>query len=841
MIKKKQATKTPKKVVRRAAAPAAPVIPPGVIDLSDSANRAILAAYGLTEEHVGLVAHRREAVSAAFPALLDAFYARIASQRDTQTILEKWSSVDRQRPVLERYLRGIFNGRIDADYVQHRKVVGRTHDRIDLPASYFVTMYTVVEAHLLRAGEDHAHLKGEALAKYQDAVARMLRFDMALVLSYFDEARRQRIAEVVQGRLNPIDRIMGVIEFQVDGTILTANENFLKVVGYTLEDIRGKHHRMFVDPAYAASPEYGAFWESLNRGQPQAGEFKRQSKGGSDVWIQASYNPVYDESGKVIRVVKFATDITQVKVRNSDFESQVTAINKAMAVIELGLDGTVLNANENFTRLVGYSLDELKGRHHRMFVDPATAESVEYSEFWRNLREGRYQPSDFKRYGKGGKQVWMRATYNPIMDLNGKVSKILKLAADVTEAKDAQAKQEALAREIEKNAQAADRFLEEAGEVLERVAARDLCARVEGEHEGAYERLKLLLNSAVENLDGALYQVSSASNEVSTACNEITGASQALAQATSRSAGTIEEVTSNLQEMVSMATQNARNSQEARSLADAARGSADKGAENMAKLSQSIEKIKASSDETAKIIKTIDDIAFQTNLLALNAAVEAARAGDAGRGFAVVAEEVRNLAMRSAEAARMTAQMIEGSVKNAEQGVQYNREVLENLGEINTRVRRVGEVMQEIAAASEVQSQTVSQVNIAMDELSKLTQQNAATSEETASAAEELTGQSNSLIEMVGDFALTANEPAAVEPPARQRPAAMASSRRTAAPIRGKQRPPTIRPAPPVRALPPLRAPAPRPKVNGANGTNGSTRSSAAAAFPLDDEILGKF
>ncbi|MFO0614683.1 MAG: methyl-accepting chemotaxis protein [Polyangiaceae bacterium] len=836
MIKKKQATKTPKKVVR-SAAESAPVIPPGIIDLHEASSRSILAAYGLTEEHIGLVAYRRDAVAPVFPALLDGFYAKVGSQRETQVILDKFSTVERQRPVLERYLRTLFGGRIDADFVQHRKTVGRIHDRIELPASYFVTMYTVVEAHLLGAGEKHANLKGEALEKYRDAVSRLLRFDMALVLSFFDEARRQRIAEVVQGRLNPIDRIMAVVEFQVDGTILSANENFLKVMGYSLDEIKGKHHRLFVDPAYAASAEYGVFWESLNRGQPHAGEFRRQAKGGADIWIQASYNPVFDESGKVIRVVKFATDVTQMKIRSSDFESQVTAINKAMAVIELGLDGTVLRANENFTRLVGYSLDEIKGRHHRMFVDAATADSAEYSEFWRNLREGRYQPGDFRRIGKGGKQVWMRATYNPILDLNGKVVKILKLAADVTEAKEAQAKQEALAKEIELNAQAADRFLEEAGSVLERIAARDLATRVEGDHEGPYARLKTLLNSAVENLDAALYQVSSASIEVSTACNEITGASQALAQATSRGAGTIEEVTSNLQEMVSMATQNARNSQEARSLADAARGSADKGADNMAKLSQSIEKIKASSDETAKIIKTIDDIAFQTNLLALNAAVEAARAGDAGRGFAVVAEEVRNLAMRSAEAARMTAQMIEGSVKNAEQGVQYNREVLENLGEINTRVRRVGEVMQEIAAASEVQSQTVSQVNIAMDELSKLTQQNAATSEETASAAEELTGQSNGLIDMVSEFVLSASEPAA-DPPPRQKSVASASARRSVAPVRGRPRPPANRPAPPAR--PALRAPVPTSHANGAHGMHGSARS-AAAAFPLDDDLLTKF
>ncbi len=840
MATKQSGTSAKKSAVKKTAAKRsapkrkAPKVKLQVADfaVSDHAARATIAAHGLLPEDMALLLSKRDLVGPAFPGLLDEFYSKLMENAELRAIIEKHSSVERQRPVLERYLRALFDGRIDEPFLKHRELVGRIHDRIDLPASYFITMYTILEKHLLAAGRERAKLKGDAYKRYEEAVVRALRVDMALVLTAFDESRRGRMSEVVEARLKPIDRVMAVIEFTPDGTVIEANENFLKTIGYTLEEIKGKHHRLFMDPTQAHTAEYTEFWAALGRGQLQAGEFRRIAKGGRELWLQCSYNPVYDRQGKVVRVAKFATDVTAAKVKNADYESQVNAIHKAMAVIEFNLDGTIISANENFLKVVGYSKEEVVGRHHRTFVDPAYAGSPDYAELWRQLGEGRYLAADFKRVAKGGREIWLRASYNPIFDLHGKTIKVVKLASDVTEAKAAEAKQEELAREIEKNAKAADTFLDEAGNVLERLANRDVAIRVVGEYDGSYDRLKGLLNSAVENLDTALYQVSSASNEVSTACGEITSASQSLAQATSRSAGTIEEVTSNLQEMTSMATQNARNSQEARTLADAARSSADKGADNMQKLSQSIEKIKASSDETAKIVKTIDDIAFQTNLLALNAAVEAARAGDAGRGFAVVAEEVRNLAMRSAEAARMTAQMIEGSVKNAEEGVQFNREVIENLGEITSRVRRVGEVMQEIAAASEVQSQTVTQVNQSMDELSKLTQQNAATSEETASAAEELTGQANSLIEMVGEFILSGGE----APQARTllRPAMAQTPMRQARP-----RPPSLRPMPPQRAAMAQRPPAPRSTVK--STANGTGKPSPAAVFPLDDDVLGKF
>jgi methyl-accepting chemotaxis protein len=295
----------------------------------------------------------------------------------------------------------------------------------------------------------------------------------------------------------------------------------------------------------------------------------------------------------------------------------------------------------------------------------------------------------------------------------------------------------------------------EAAAVLEKVAARDLSIRVQGDYSGGHAKIKNTLNAAVNNLEEALTQVAVAADQVTSAAGQISSGSQALAQGSSEQASSLEEVSSSLQEMASMTKQNAANAKVARSLSDGTSTSSEKGVASMHRLSEAIVKIKASSDATARIVKTIDEIAFQTNLLALNAAVEAARAGDAGKGFAVVAEEVRNLAMRSAEAAKNTASLIEESVRNAEGGVSINQEVLRNLEEINEQVKKVGEVMAEIAAASEQQTQGVDQVNSAVDQMNQITQQTAANAEESAGAAKELSGQAEDLQHMVSRFQLS--------------------------------------------------------------------------------------
>jgi methyl-accepting chemotaxis protein len=248
-----------------------------------------------------------------------------------------------------------------------------------------------------------------------------------------DITEQKRLNANYQGQLAAIGRSQAVIEFLPDGTILTANENFLACMGYTLAEIRDRHHSMFVDEALKQSVGYREFWAALNRGEYQNSEYKRFGKGGREVWIQGSYNPIFDASGKVYKVVKFATDVTAQKQLNANFQSQIQAISKSQAVIEFQLDGTILTANENFLKTMGYSLAEIKGRHHGMFVDKGSQESDEYREFWEDLARGAYQSGTYKRIGKGGRDIWIQGSYNPIFDPDGKVYKVVKFAVDVTE------------------------------------------------------------------------------------------------------------------------------------------------------------------------------------------------------------------------------------------------------------------------------------------------------------------------------------------------------------------------------------------------------------------------
>ena len=312
-----------------------------------------------------------------------------------------------------------------------------------------------------------------------------------------------------------------------------------------------------------------------------------------------------------------------------------------------------------------------------------------------------------------------------------------------------------LVRSINNTLDAMAAPLREASGVFQKLAAQDLTARMGGNYEGEFATMKNALNSALSNLDEALLRVSIAAEQVGAASTQIGKGSQSLAQGASEQASSVQEVSSSLQEVASMTKQTTSNAQEARGLSEGARDFTDKGVASMNRLSEAIEKIKLSSNETAKIVKTIDEIAFQTNLLALNAAVEAARAGDAGKGFAVVAEEVRNLAMRSAEAAKTTANLIEESVKNAQGGVAINEEVTKNLHDIEGQVNRVTEVVAEIATASVQQSEGVSQITISVEQMNQVTQQTAAYSEESASAAEELTSQAAELQGMVSGFRLS--------------------------------------------------------------------------------------
>ena len=230
-----------------------------------------------------------------------------------------------------------------------------------------------------------------------------------------------------------LDRVQAIIEFELDGTVLSANNNFLELFGYERDEVIGKHHRMFCDPTYATSDDYREFWEQLVRGEFHCEEFQRLGKSGEKIWLRASYNPVLDDNGKPVKIVKFATDVSAEKRRNAETEGMLEAISRSQAVIEFALDGTVLTANDNFLRIFDYELQDIVGKHHRMFCHPGYTESEDYVEFWQKLGRGDYESGEFKRINRDGVEVWLQASYNPIFDEDGRLMKVVKFATDITD------------------------------------------------------------------------------------------------------------------------------------------------------------------------------------------------------------------------------------------------------------------------------------------------------------------------------------------------------------------------------------------------------------------------
>lgn len=493
---------------------------------------------------------------------------------------------------------------------------------------------------------------------------------------------------------------------------------------------------------------------------------------------------VQDEIGKLATAFNQMATQIEANVREAlESKYKIEAVSKAQAVIEFNVDGTIMTANQNFLSCLGYTLDEIKGHHQRMLAEPAYAASAEYQAFWDKLNRGEFDAGVYRRVGKGGKEIWIQASYNPILDGGGKVSKIVAFATDITGQKQAQS-------EVEKLIKAAamgnlsDRIdvgrfqgsakdltssfnqlldavvtpLHEAQSVLTALASGDLTKQMTGAYQGEFEQMKTSLNTAITQLTQTVSLVREAVESVTAGSEEISKGSDDLAKRTSEQAGALEETSASMEEMTSTVKQNADNSKQANQLAIAARDIANKGGAVTTRAVDAMGEINKSSKKIADIITVIDEIAFQTNLLALNAAVEAARAGEHGRGFAVVAAEVRNLAQRSATAAKEIKGLINESIQRVTDGTELVNQSGKTLEEIVGSVKRVTDIIAEISAASQEQASGIDQVNKAIMQMDEGTQQNAALVEETASASQSMKEQAKELMRQVEVFKIQQSE-----------------------------------------------------------------------------------
>jgi methyl-accepting chemotaxis protein len=691
-----------------------------------------------------------------------------------------------------------------------------------------------------------------------------------------------------RAQIAAISKAQAVIEFELDGTIRTANDNLLQAVGYTLDEIKGKHHSLFVEPAVRDSSEYRAFWARLGRGEFDAGQYRRLGKGGREIWLQASYNPIMGANGKPCKIVEYAADITMQKARAADYKGQLAAINKAQAVIEFDLDGTIRTANEIFLRTVGYALDEIKGRHHSLFVEPAMRDSGEYRAIWAKFARGEHDAGEYRRLGKDGREIWLQASYNPILDANGRPFKVVKFATDITAQKQlavgslrittaldnvsgnvmmadaenriiylnraVQSMFHALAGQLHselpefdpgklmgssitafhKDGAEQQRLLaelrgplksqfrigaltlatisnpvfdahgvrlgtvvewidrtqelkveEEIADIVAAARAGDLLKRIGKDDKHAFfEKLADGINGLLDNMMQVVRQIKGAAAAVEDGAEEISRGNGNLSQRTEQTAASLQETASSMEQMTATVKQTADNAGQANQLAMAARQQAEKGGAVVGSAVQAMSAINGASKKIADIIGVIDEIAFQTNLLALNAAVEAARAGEQGRGFAVVATEVRNLAGRSATAAKEIKALIQDSVSKVDEGSRLVDESGRTLAEIVQAVKKVTDIVAEIAAASREQSSGIEQVNKAVMQMDATTQQNAALVEQASAASLAIVEHAQALSSVISRYQVGELPAAAVrERRTSSRPWSAAAPRKPPAPV----------------------------------------------------------
>ncbi|MAL56170.1 MAG: chemotaxis protein [Brevundimonas sp.] len=448
-----------------------------------------------------------------------------------------------------------------------------------------------------------------------------------------------------------------------------------------------------------------------------------------------------------------------------ELTGMVAALKRSQAVIEFALDGTILEANENFLSVMGYRLDEVQGAHHRIFVDPQDANTPAYADLWRRLNAGEFIADKFVRYAKNGARVVIEASYNPIFDIDGKPCKVVKFATDIT-AVEAERERRLEADRLAAQVQAS--VVQSTGRALSALAAGDLSYRITDAFPGDYAVLREDFNRAIAALDQAVAVIRVNAASMQSGANEISSAAEDLSRRTERQAAGLEETAAALDQITATVRRTAENAQSADAVVGQTRTQAETGGAGVQRAVSAMEQIESSSTQIGQIIGVIDEIAFQTTLLALNAGVEAARAGEAGRGFAVVASEVRALAQRSADSAREIKALISTSSAQVESGVKLVRESGAALSGIATRIHDVTHLMAEIRASTQEQAVALAEVNNAVNDMDQVTQQNAAMVEESTAASLSLNREATDLAELVGRFRLSEGQGEAAPAPIRQ-------------------------------------------------------------------------
>lgn len=637
---------------------------------------------------------------------------KVTPIKSRNELQDKWAAIDRVQAVIEFDPTGIIlnanENFIKTVGYSSQEILGQ-HHRMFCEPSYVSSLeyrqfWTKLAAGEVNSGEFRRFGKNgkeiwlnasyTPIFDHHGHVTKVIKFATDITLE------KNRTAEF-EGKIAAISKAQAVIEFNLDGSIITANENFLKTVGYELKEIQGQFHRMFCDEATGNSEAYRQFWAKLNRGEYQSGEFKRVTRSGREIWINGSYNPIFDASGKAYKVVKFATDITAQKNQSIENSAKIDAISKVQAIIEFNIDGTVIDANDNFTSTVGYSLAEIKGRHHKMFCDPKTVESPEYRLFWEKLNRGEFDAGEYRRVGKSGKTIWIQASYNPIFDANGKVAKVVKFASDIT-------------------------------------LMKSLIASVE-ETSGTLASAASELTAAASEMADAAGRTNSESKNAGSMAEEV-------------SAG-VQIVATNTEEMVSSIKEIARSANESSTMAKSTLARAKETNETISQLG-------VSSQEIGDVIKVINSIAQQTNLLALNATIEAARAGEAGKGFAVVANEVKELAKQTAKATNditLKISAIQTDTKSAIEAIGGISDAVERLNSISGTIASA--VEEQTATTNEVSrvviqsKKGVEGISSAINAVAATAEQSTAASQQTLASARELSSLAERLSTLVNTTA----------------------------------------------------------------------------------------